>query len=897
MAGLAWTPPASDQIVQQSAADTLNRPVIVPNPKPVSPTFIPGTHQTFDPKTGAAQDIPNVKPEPPADKTSYRDMTTAEKVAHHLSPEAPWLVGSNGDFKLPDGYKPADDASKDAIQKQENLDAADSLINGVRRARGFIGDAIDIPLLGNTATGGGYNVLRHSPFPTDASKLEGVISQEIRGNIFMKRIADLKAASDSPTGGTGIGRIMQAEIPLITGAIGTLDPGKLGKDETLKSLDQIERAALRSKAIFNGENPDDPAVQHKYGITALGATSSGSPPSAGGNNGGGTTPAAPTGGGITGSNALPTDNIAPPALVAAAGGTQAIVNPKVAAIAPQLTQYLNADQKKISNAMIVGFVKKSGIDPSQWPELKDALSKRGKVQFVVDPHFTQPMSEDEQRRNEGAQSTGAALVGSAVNGATAGNYGRIAGALGGDQNKVEQALAVGAQNHPTASLAGALAGGGAAAMGIDAALAGTGMAPTALRNVLADSTYGAATNPGNPLKGAALGAGGSLAGRGLGHTLGAIVGGVTNPITGYVAREAPGAMTIGQAVGQSGRIGAAVKGVEDRLSGIPIVGDAINARRLEGLQKMNSAAFDKALEPIGEKAGGRFGDQAVAHAQDQVSHAFTAALGGKTAGIDHGFIADATKAKMGVDNLPDSVRGEVNNQIDHVVNNYFDDGGQITGENMQALLQDLGGIKRGYQGTPLGHRIGGVVDQFSDSVENLFRRQAPDVMPQYDAAKKAFRRVSVLEDAVNKAKNMTDGKGQVFTPAQLGLVDRANSIKYDGKGAAAAGKSTFHDFHKNMQAVLPNKVPDSGTAGRLFVPAAILGAGAGAGAETGNTEKGLTLGALLALAYSRTGQHILTAGVLNRPAVARAAGQVVRKSAPLLGHGSAAATSLGSPRE
>jgi hypothetical protein len=184
-------------------------------------------------------------------------------------------VASDGSFKLPEGYKPADDANKDAIQKQESLDAADSLINGVRRARGFIGDAIDVPMLGNTATGLGFNVLKHSPMPTDASKLDAVINQEIRGNIFMKRVADLKAANDSPNGGTGIGRIMQAEIPLITGAIGSLDPGKLGKEETLKSLDQIERAALRSKAIFNGENPDDPEVQHKYGIVAVGA-----PPSA-----------------------------------------------------------------------------------------------------------------------------------------------------------------------------------------------------------------------------------------------------------------------------------------------------------------------------------------------------------------------------------------------------------------------------------------------------------------------------------------------------------------------------------------------------------------------------------------------------------------------------------------
>jgi hypothetical protein len=340
-----------------------------------------------------------------------------------------------------------------------------------------------------------------------------------------------------------------------------------------------------------------------------------------------------------------------------------------------------------------------------------------------------------------------------------------------------------------------------------------------------------------------------------------------------------------------------VKGVEDRLSGVPVVGDAINARRLEGLQKMNSKAFDRALEPIGGKIDGKFGEEAVADAQDKVSQAFNSALKGKTASLDHRFIVDATKAKMGVDKLPDSVRGEVGNQIDHVVNNYFDDGGKISGENMQALLQELGGIKRAYQGTPLGHRIGQVVDQFSDSVEGLFKRQAPDVMPQYNAAKQAFKRVSTLEDAVLRAKNTPNNSNALFTPAQLGLADRANTIKYGGKHSAAAGGGEFHDFQRNMQEVLPNKVPDSGTAGRILVPAAIIGAGGGLGAEGGDAEKGLTLGALLALAYTKTGQRALTASVLKRGTALRSAGGAVQKSARAIGHGAAAATSLRSANE
>jgi hypothetical protein len=225
-------------------------------------------------------------------------------------------------------------------------------------------------------------------------------------------------------------------------------------------------------------------------------------------------------------------------------------------------------------------------------------------------------------------------------------------------------------------------------------------------------------------------------------------------------------------------------------------------------------------------------------------------------------------------------------------------GGNLSGSNMQTLLQELGQIKQAYHNDPLGYRIGKVVDQFTDSVEGMFRRQAPDVMPQYDAAKQAFKRVSTLEGAVLAAKNNSKDGLAVFTPAQLGLADRANTIKYGGKHAAAAGKGEFHDFQRNMQEVLPSKVPDSGTAGRILIPAAIIGAGGAGGEATGNGEKGLTLGALLALAYTKQGQKALTAAaLLKRGNVARAVGRAVQKASPAIGHGAGAAAALGVTRE
>lgn len=580
-----------------------------------------------------------------------------------------------------------------------------------------------------------------------------------------------------------------------------------------------------------------------------------------------------------------------PSLGASGGNTRSVIDPKKQALGQKIVGLVS---KGADRNTIMGFA--VGADPT----LRDDPAFRGwvdealkyrqqhpKAQFGIDPGFYTtevPLSGQEKVGNDVAQSGPGAALMNAANGVTAGKLGSITG----DQEGVDRALAVAAAQHPNASLVGTMAGGATAAAGLEGALGVGGMVPGTARTAIADAGYGYAA--GGP-KGAVLGAVGGAGGNALGRLAGATVKGVTNPTVGYVAKEVP--LTIGQAVGKSGVVGRAVKGIEDRLSGIPVVGDAINARRLEGLQKMNAKAFDRALEPIGAKAEGRFGEEAVAHAQDQVSAAFSKALSGKSAGLDHGFITDATKAKMGIEKLPDRVRGEVDNSINEVINNYFDAGGQVSGENMQAMLRELGQIKRGYQGDPLGHRIGQVVDQFSDSIENMFRRQAPDVMPQYDAAKKAFKRVSTLEDAVLKGKQT----GGVFTSAQLGMADRANTIKYGGKHTAAAGGGEFHDFQRKMQDVLPSKVPDSGTAGRLLIPSALIAGGAGAGAAGGDAEKGLTLGALLAMAYSRTGQRMLTGAVLKGGPARAATGAAIRKAGPLIGHGVGAVTALGTARD
>lgn len=446
------------------------------------------------------------------------------------------------------------------------------------------------------------------------------------------------------------------------------------------------------------------------------------------------------------------------------------------------------------------------------------------------------------------------------------------------------------RENPTSALVGQMAGGAAAALTGEGLLARAGVTG-ARAGIGADVGYGALAGAGasddNRMMGAGIGAlsgfAGNRVGAGLTNTIGRATGGVSSPSVNALAPNTP--LTIGQAVGQSGPVGEFVKGVEDRLSGLPIVGDAIGARRQAGVEAFNTNAFDRALKPIGASVNGAMGEDAVQVAQQAVSDAYTRALSGKAVGPDQPFANQMSRAVTDVMKLP-RIGPEMADNVKVILEPYMQ-GGQLTGDAMQQISRELQWLKASYRNDALASRIGRTIDEVEDSVFGLFRRQAPEVLPAYNKAKAAARRLYIIEDAVLKAKN----QGGVFTPAQLGNADKSGMSRYGGKRGAAAGKSPFHDFQRAAQDVLPNRVPDSGTAGRavtaLALPIAGGSAGAGIGAATGDTsagaQGGLTLGALLTAAYSRAGQRALVGAATRRSAGARQAGRAISNAAPRIG--------------
>ena len=552
----------------------------------------------------------------------------------------------------------------------------------------------------------------------------------------------------------------------------------------------------------------------------------------------------------------------------ATGAVRREDNPVLAGVRQEYARRLGEGQ---SAEQLIRWAQSAGIDPSAYRSIQEQVRFRDENPGVpieqydttqLDDRFVPLGAVDQAFNAAGNSALGAGIIGAADT-ITAGTLDNMIGAVGGNAERARLAMSAVENANPGSYLAGNIVGGTAAALTGEAALGRLGVQAGLGRALTADVGYGAATGAGmtddgsSRLAGAARGAvaagAGSLLGQGAGNALARTARGGSNPQVNALRASGVNDLTIGQAVGGSGRVGAAIKGVEDRMSGVPIIGDMVNARRTEGLRQFNQAAFRKALEPIGGDVGNKVGQEAIEEAQNLVSQAYTKALSGVGVVPDQVFTRDLSSALGGVRSLK-RVGPEILDDVVDILRPYDADP-MLSGEAIDTISRELRTLKAAYRQDPRFTAVTKQVDRVERAIFDLADRQASGKIPEYMRARQAYRRLSTLEDAVLKAQNQTDG---VFTAAQLGRADTANTKKFGGKRAAARGDTPFNELQQAGQEVLPNKVPDSGTAGRVLIPLAALGVGGAADASGQTSGAGLTIGGIVAALYSRTGQRVLT---------------------------------------
>lgn len=464
------------------------------------------------------------------------------------------------------------------------------------------------------------------------------------------------------------------------------------------------------------------------------------------------------------------------------------------------------------------------------------------------------------------------------------------GGLTDSINRERALTAADQQLHPTNSFISNVVGGAGGALAGESLLARGAMkfapklAPYA--PLAADTLYGATAgytgaDPGQggtgALFGALAGGGGGAVGRKATEAAGAAIKGVTDPAVQYL-RDKGVRLSLGQ------NLGGWYKGVEDRMAGMPFIGDAINGIRDRGILDYNKAGFKEQAQKAGQTAADQIGGLGVENAIQNSSKAYSSALDNAYIPTDRQTITDMIPSlRLGVSNprFGDDFRFLVNNEVSPLASNFRKG---MTGKEFQNVDRALQGLESGYGkmpepiAAPVAQAFGGL----GDALDATVARNAPDVLPAYKDAKESYRMAKVLQDTVNRAKNGARSRSpEVFMPSQLADAAAANARKFGGTQGTT--QQPFYQLARAGQEVMPSKIADSGTAGRLLLPMMLAGGGEGADQGLGalgvdSEGAGLTTGLLAAgllMPNTKFGRYALDKLVAARPAAIRKLGESV----------------------
>lgn len=335
----------------------------------------------------------------------------------------------------------------------------------------------------------------------------------------------------------------------------------------------------------------------------------------------------------------------------------------------------------------------------------------------------------------------------------------------------------------------------------------------------------------------------------------------TNPNVQLLRKEGV-TPTIGQALG--GRMNA----VEERLTSVPILGDAISNARGRALEQFNNAAINRATAPIGQRVQGT-GQAAVREAGDAISAVYDQ---GKNA---LGAFQIDRQASTELAQLRNLAQTGLEGRERKTVEQYFKDylGKQaLTAESFKELDSKLAKDVARYAGSPDAYqqKVGDALAEVRRIVSDNAKRANPQAAAVLKKADAAWANLVRVEGASKAGLNNSG----IFTPGQLNMaVRQADSSVRDR--STARGTALMQDLSNAGQSVLGNRVPNSFTTDRALL----------AGGSLGSYLIDPTIPASLLAAgamYTKPMQGLLSGAVSARPQSAQTLASLVRKASPLL---------------
>lgn len=382
------------------------------------------------------------------------------------------------------------------------------------------------------------------------------------------------------------------------------------------------------------------------------------------------------------------------------------------------------------------------------------------------------------------------------------------------------------------------------------------------------------------IKGAALGGAGYGAAKGVGRLLSPKLASpaVDNDYLRQVQLlEKEGIpTTVGQKLGGASRV------TESKLTSTPAVGDLIGWRQSQGIDKLNLAAYKRALTPIGEKPSGKIGFEGVEEVHTKLSNAYQDLAGKMNFKPDAQFGSDLKNIRAMVDALPEQYAGLYDKLINRIVTSRATPQGNMSGETLKNVESSLGKeisllrSKGGYEHT----KIADALEATQTSIRDNLARQNTAWANQLKKVNEGWSNYAIIRDAASTA---TGRKGGAFTPANLASAVSANAKRQAGqtvgKAKISEGRANMQDLSSAAENVLAQAYPDSGTAGRTLPWLGALAAG-GTGMATGTAPVMAGAAGLASLPYLPVGSQLANLAMTKRPELIKRAGNRLSDLAP-----------------
>jgi hypothetical protein len=327
-------------------------------------------------------------------------------------------------------------------------------------------------------------------------------------------------------------------------------------------------------------------------------------------------------------------------------------------------------------------------------------------------------------------------------------------------------------------------------------------------------------------------------------------------------------------------LGGPVGRLEEAVTSIPIAGDFAKSGRARAVGQFDVGAINNALAPIGQKLEAEgAGREAIVEMGDKIRDAYHAAVPQAGGILDQQALQDLVHLNSMSSFMPADRARQFQEIMRRTVMDKLAPNGGMTGESFKEAESDLGKLASPYlyshNATSDERQLGGALRELQSTLRSWLQRVNPGTgIPEANAA---YARMLRVENAATRS-NQEPG---AFTPAQL----LAGIKKYSGAHQFARGEGLMQPYAEAGQAVLGNKLPDSGTPFRslaTIMGAAALGHGVSPEAAIGAAGAGAGAAAL----YSPLGQSLVAHLLASRPGFAAPLAKGMRQLAPV---GSAAA--------